>query len=647
MTGPSDPATGEAQNASPAGGNADPAPTGGFWAQLKRHKVAEWTLAYAAAAYTLLHVVEMISEAMDWPHLVARILTVALGLGFPIVVTLAWYHGAKALRRVSAPELVIITLLLVLAGSVLWLFNRKSGEPARASPDATAAGAHGSVVGALTPAAPRTSIAVMPFANLTGDPSKDYLGDGMAEEVIDTLTKVPGLQVPARTSSFAYKGRNVDIRQIGRDLNVGVVLEGSVRSAGKRIRITAQLINAQTGLHIWSQTYEQVFTDLFRLQDDLAAAIVRQLQVNLNGASPSSVAQAPPTRDVQAYDLYMQGFSLMLRGSDQNLHLALDLFQQALERDPTFARALAARSRARLTFLVRGYTLPNALDDADRDARRALALDPSLGVAHQALANVSALRANWLQADASYRAAISADDSNPDVHSGYAMVVLAAAGYLQQAYEQGRKSYQLAPASPNHIGIMSNLSVFTHRDADAVRLADLAVALGDSPNLRAQVYVLADLHRGLYSEAAERDIAMLPPEVRDAGGTETKRLVYAALSDPAKRRAAVQALQSLIGRLGGASHLRSASRRDFITDFAMLDAVDSAYELATLYLDDFLRTGTGGGAAWTFLWLPEMRPFRLDPRFAEFVRRMSLPRYWKVHGAPDECELSGETLTCR
>ncbi len=124
----------------------------------------------------------------------------------------------------------------------------------------------------------------MPFVNLTGDASKDYLGDGMAEEVINTLAQVPGLKVPARTSSFAYKGRNTDIRQICRDLGVGTILEGSVRTAGKRIRIAAEMIDAQDGLHIWSHTYDEQFSDLFKLQDDLANAIVQRLQVSLNSA---------------------------------------------------------------------------------------------------------------------------------------------------------------------------------------------------------------------------------------------------------------------------------------------------------------------------------------------------------------------------
>jgi TolB-like protein len=615
----------------------------GFWDRLKEHKIAQWTLAYAAAAYTLLHVVEMVSEALEWPHVIARVLTLVLGLGFPIVITLAWYHGAKALKRVSGPELMIITILLLIAGSLLWALNRR-GEHETASSTATASAWHASDA---TTAALR-SVAVMPFANLTGDPSKEYLGDGMAEEVINSLANVPGLQVAARTSSFAYKGRNADIRQIGRDLNVSAVLEGSVRSAGNRIRITAQLINAQTGLHRWSQTYERKFTDLFQLQDELATAIVQALQVNLNGAAPSSVVRTPPAQSVEAYDLYLQGFSMMLRGgSVENLRLALHLFDQAIARDPTFARAFAARSRARLTFLVRGYPLANAREDAERDAEQALALNPKLGVAHQALGNVSALRGNWIQAESSYRAGIIDDGNDPDVHSGYGMVVLAATGRLNQADVEVRKAYELAPKSANHIRIVALLSATRGLDADALKFAELARGVGETDTgTLSYVYVQDDIQHARYTEAADRVIAGLPPTVRDAGGAEVIRQVYGALADPTQKPAAAKALQGLVAKLG-ATHLGANVQRDFITDFTMLGALDPAYELATLYLDEFVRSGTGGGAAWTFLWwVPEMRLFRKDSRFQAFVTRMNLIDYWKQNGPPDGCDLRDGTLTC-
>ena len=613
-----------------------------LWERLKHHKVLEWTLAYAAAAYTFMHVMQMVAESFDWPRLVMRIVTLLVALGAPIVVTLAWYHGARALKRITGAELIIISILVVIAGGVLWMFGRGSDEHARSrASDSTAAAGSSSTAGLHVL---RSSIAVMPFVNLTGDPAKDYLGDGLAEEVINTLTKVPGLQVPARTSSFAYKGRETDIRQIARDLNVGTVLEGSVRSAGKRIRVTAQLIDAQSGLHIWSRTYDRVFTDLFALQDELATAIVAATQVNLRGAAPASVIGPPPTRDVEAYNLYLQGFSLMLQGSEENLRRSLDFYQQALARDPRFARAFAARSRARLSFLVRGYPLDNARDDAARDAEQALILDPTLGVAHQALANVSALRADWTQAETSYRTAIADDNANPDVHSGYAMVVLAPTGRLHQAYGEGKNAYLLAPASPGHIGILATLSSYLGLDADAVRLDRLATALRDRAPSPAER--IAAMRRGHYTEAADRVVASLPPTIRDAGGADVIRLVYSALGDPARKPAAIQALKQLVAKLGP-GRIGSNSRRDLIVDFAMLGALDPAYELATRYLDDFLRSGVGGGADWAFIWQPEMRSFRRDARFQAFVTRMNLIDYWRRSGPPDDCALDGVTLVCR
>jgi TolB-like protein len=259
-----------------------------LWERLKHHKVMQWTLAYAAAAYTLLHGAEMVSNALHWPELVVRITLVVLVLGLPIAVLLAWYHGHKAQHRISGPELAMLTVLLFMAGTILWVVSRGTAE--RATPSVAAMTA--APTATPTPAAPRTSVAVLPFANLTGDASKDYLGDGMAEELINTLTKVSGLKVPARTSSFAYKGRNVNIRDIAKDLQVGTILEGSVRSAGKRIRITAQLINAQDGLHLWSETYDEQFTDIFKLQDKLATEISKALQPNLSGIGASSLVQS-------------------------------------------------------------------------------------------------------------------------------------------------------------------------------------------------------------------------------------------------------------------------------------------------------------------------------------------------------------------
>ena len=198
---------------------------------------------------------------------------------------------------------------------------------------------------APSPAA-RTSIAVLPLVNLTRDPEKEYFGDGMAEELINMLTRVPGLKVPARTSSFAYKTRNIDVRQIARELEVDALLEGSVRSAGDRIRLTVQLVDGKSGYHLWSQNYDRDFRDLFTLQDELASAIVQAIRNKLNGTI-DAVTQAPPAQDLDAYQLYLRGRALMERGTQENLGRAVELLREAVTRDPGFATGERGRSERR------------------------------------------------------------------------------------------------------------------------------------------------------------------------------------------------------------------------------------------------------------------------------------------------------------
>ncbi len=638
-TQPGVPSNGHPPPAGEAGPQA-PAPKG-VWERLKEHKVAQWTLTYAAAAYTLLHGVEMLSQAQDWPHVFIRILSLVLVLGVPVVITLAWYHGARGLKYISGPELLIVALLLFLIGSVLWYQVRSASS--RSGSVATTASAT-----STGPAAPRTSVAVMPFINLTGDASKDYLGDGMAEELIDTLTQVPGLKVPARTSSFAYKGRNTDIRQICRDLGVGTILEGSVRSAGDRIRITAQLINGQDGLHIWSHTYDEQFTNLFKLQDDLAKAIVQALQASVGAAASVPATRPPPTEDVEAYDLYLQARSVGARETEQSLRLALDLYSQALARDPKFAGAFAGRAELRTFFSLHGYPLANALNDAERDAEQALALDPSSDEAHAALGTASAFRANWVKAEEEFRAALVADASDANIHSSYAIDVLAPTGRLQQAHSEASEAVRLAPASLNEIVINAAMSSFLGLDADTIKYADLSVAVGLSPDAPPlpQMYANAAARGGRYAEAADRMVQVLPGPIRSAGGAEVTRLVYAALGDPTKKSAARQALQSLVQKVGF-SNIPSASQRDFMLDFAMLGALDPAYGLANQYVDEFVRSGAGGGPPWGFLWEPEMRAFRRDPRFQALITPLHLMEYWKQYGPPDGCDLQDGKLICR
>ena len=223
-----------------------------LWARIKEHKIAQWTLAYAAFAFAALHAATLVSDALEWPHVIVRALTLVLIIVLPIVPVLAWYHGIRAFKRVTGSELIIIALLLAIGGGLLWLVPRPHAE--RTSTETA------SVPATLG----ENSIAVLPFTDMSEKKDQEYFADGMAEEVLDLLAKIPGLTVIGRTSSFQFKDKTDDLRTIGAKLGAVHIVEGSVRKVGPRIRVTAQLIDARSGAHQWSESYDRDFGCVFR-----------------------------------------------------------------------------------------------------------------------------------------------------------------------------------------------------------------------------------------------------------------------------------------------------------------------------------------------------------------------------------------------
>jgi TolB-like protein/tetratricopeptide (TPR) repeat protein len=583
-------------------------------------------------------------------------------LGAPIVATVAWYHGARGLKRVSGPELTIITILLFMAGTLLWAFSGTGDErktvqaeqrtPATSTPVATPPAAEPVP---STPAAPRTAVAVLPFSNLTGDASKDYLGDGMAEELINTLTKVSGLRIPSRTSSFSYKGRNVDLKQIARDLKVGTVLEGSVRSAGERIRITAQLIDAQSDAHLWSETYDRKSSDLFKLQDELATAIVNALQANLNAVVPTSVTHAPPTQDVEAYQLYLQASSLRERPTAQSTERALTLLQQAVTRDPKFARAYGLMADTHYNGFATGLGLTSEhLALAEQLARQALSLDPNELAGHDILGVTSAQRGHFLEMEAQDRTQLALNSADPNILWKRA-AHLTYVGHGRESLAMVREAYALAPASP----LVAAAAAFLHsragRDAEALRYAGLAEDLGYPKDQLASIFALAAQRAGRYAEAANLITTGLPSDPDSTRAGEIVKLVYAALADPGKRSAALAARTRLYPKRAVVKPINTANAIGgcmfSVHSFVLLGALDDAYELVNQCLtqqppDAAVPGSVAMSGMSSLLWPPEMRAFRQDSRFQALATRIGLMDYWRQYGAPDDCELKNNKLTC-
>jgi TolB-like protein len=486
----------------------------------------------------------------------------------------------------------------------------------------------------------RASIAVLPFASLSGDPEKDYFGDGIAEELIHLLARVPDLKVPARTSSFAYKGRNADARQIARDLGVSMLLEGSVRSAGDRIRVTAQLIEAESGFHIWSQTYDRQFSDVFELQDELAGAIVQALKINLGGQAP--LRDAPPTRNLEAYRLFLQVRAMWNRSL--SVGPVVDRIREMLDRiimlDPGFARAHAQLASVLGTQFTLGRQGQDTLAHIQRSAERALELDPQLAGAHMSIGLLHVARGEWLAGDACFRRAIALDPDEPTTRSLYAVMVLGPSGMLKKALEFAHEAYQLGPAYVSSVISLAGFYSFNERDEEAGKSVEVAVDLGapvQSPPLPIFRYQGA-LRARHYDAARDHIMAVVPSEIRAQGGEDVVARVFAALADDRKSSVAVSALRALVKK----SDPRVLDNWPMIVLiynwYAMLGALDDAYDAAQRMVQGFRQTGILNAIKLAPLWLPELRAFRLDSRFGDLVGGLGLLDYWREHGPPDNCE---------
>jgi TolB-like protein/tetratricopeptide (TPR) repeat protein len=290
------------------------------------------------------------------------------------------------------------------------------------------------------------SLAVLPFVNMSPDPENEFLSDGIAEDLIMALSRVPGLRVPARTSAFAFKGKTQDIRVIGQMLTVETVLEGSVRKAGNRLRVTAQLINVADGFHLWSERYDREMQDVFAIQDDITQAIMGALKVRLGGVpAPAPVKRYTPNTDT--YQLYLKGRFCIAKYTPEGFATGLRLLEQALNLEPNYPLPYVSVARAYVMLSHFGHLPPReGVPKSQAAAVRALELDETLGEAHTQLAMTRMFDWNWPGAEQEFRRALELDPSNSDAHHAYG-VFLWAMGRLEEALGQQKQAVELDPLS--------------------------------------------------------------------------------------------------------------------------------------------------------------------------------------------------------
>lgn len=434
-----------------------------WWASLRRRKVVQWGIAYTAGSWGLLQVLQFLTETYDWPTRVLKLSTLGFLIGLPIVLVLAWYHGDRGEQRIHGSEVAIMFLLFLVAGGVFWRY-----EPVD---DAASGSVAGSKTYDATAALDEKSIAVLPFADMSPKKDQEYMSDGIAEELLNVLAKIPELKVIARTSSFAFKGEKIEIAEIARKLHVAHVLEGSVRTSGNKVRVTAQLIRAADSTQLWSESFDRPLDDIFAVQDEIADAIVQALRVRLLGASTS--IREGGTTNLQAYQFYLQAVSAFNLSTRESLQDAEILLKQAIGLDPHFGRAWSRLGWvAYASSLTGDMAAVDAYQVARQSAERALQISPQLADAH-ALLQVVLVQADkdWAAAEAEGKKALALDPTNPEV--------LFSAGWfasIQRRYEEGERLYRKAlDRDPLNFNLVDGIAENYYRTG---RLADAAQILG-------------------------------------------------------------------------------------------------------------------------------------------------------------------------
>jgi adenylate cyclase len=431
--------------------------------ELKRRKVFKVAAAYLVVGWLLIQVASTVAPQLNLPDWAPRLVTFIILLGFPIALVLAWIldvtpEGIKVDKAPVGTKRMIVVAAILVALAVGWYWKTR---PASVASDA---------------GVDARSIAVLPFVNMSEDKSNEYFSDGISEEILNVLARMADLRVAARTSSFSFRAQEKEVPLIGRELNVRMVLEGSVRKQGDRVRVTAQLIDASNGYHVWSQTYDRDLKDIFAIQDEIAGAIAQELKIKLD-AAPASVATAADTSDLVAYQLYLKAMGLWTARGEQNLVQAEALFHAALKRDPSYAKAWAGLA---LTYAILPEWSSRPLAQtrpAGRDAaEHALALNPDLPEPYAALGYLAASEFRFDTARAMFKRSLTLAPSYATGHQ-WSAETLDWEGDNDAALGEIRKAAALDPKSSIVSSVLASLLLSAGRDDEALAACDSIVAI--------------------------------------------------------------------------------------------------------------------------------------------------------------------------
>ncbi len=588
-----------------------------FYSELKRRNVVRVGIAYAVAGGLIIEVLDTIAPRLGMADWVPTIIIITVLIGLPIALFFSWSYeitpqGLKKTHEVDADaslthstgrrlDFAIIGMLVLALGYFVW--DKFGAEPALETGEVTA----------------KVSIAVLPFTDMSAAQDQEYFGDGIAEEIINRLVSIDALKVTSRTSAFSFKKSNLSIPEIAAVLGARYVVEGSVRSAGNQLRVTAQLIEVASDTHLWSETYDRQMDDIFAVQDDISASIATALEVRLVGGATTE----RPTENIEAYRLYLQGHHLFLLRGAANTEKAKEYFTEAVALDPEFAEAWAylAISTAILPAYNTEYDPETAMVRAGEAVDRALAIDPDLAQAWVTQGYILLHNFDWAKARAALERAV---ELNPHNDTGWLYLSLSYlyTGFPADALAMAERAVEITPQSGINYGALGRTHL-AQGNLDAARKAiEQAIALG---------WLIA------YG-----DMALLAARAGDAEGIaegagifisaagdvhDDKLLIYAqAYVDPTGLEAARTLLKAETEQGGG-----------FQPIWGGLLLQDG---------ESFVRSfeATSNATPWmaTMLWDAPFRPMLKQQAVKDFLVRRGLVDYWRENDWPDFCRPLGD-----
>jgi adenylate cyclase len=575
-----------------------------FFVELQRRNVYKVAIAYGVVGWLLIQIATQLFPVFEIPNWGARMVVIVVLLGFPVALVLAWAYELtpeglqrtdearpqEPIARRSGSKLYFVIIGVLLA--VIAVMAIRNYWPAAGGPNDVA----------------QKSIAILPFIDLSQTKEQDYFSDGITEQIINSLAHVHGLLVVARTTAFSFKNKDMDVREVGRQLHVSHMLEGSVNRGTDKVRVVARLIDVANGFHLWSETYYSTEKDLLSLQSDIAKKVASALRIELHLAETTQFAKTP-TQDPEAYDLYLRGRYLLNKRTPDSIQKGRVLFEQAVAKDPRFALGHAGIADS---YLLLGRIGAISPEEAAKEARSeisiTLGIDENLAEGYVSRAVLlSEFDWNWLAGDADFQKALELNSNSAIAHHWHARS-LAQNGRSEEALKEISAAEKLDPLSPIILSSKAKIFCFAHRYLEAIsycrKAIDLEGSFGTSFSVMAQAY----LHNKQYPEGIEA--AKKYVELSNQSGWAKLELAYAY---------AVAGNKAESDRIVSEVISRSEPFSPF--DMATICAASRDPEGAFPWLDKAIEQ-----RSVDVIWLkvdPRLDNLRSNPRFAGVLARLA------------------------